>query len=131
MGAGPTASAPRPTATAAPCAQSVGFRTHIAAHCVVGPQLAHTCTASTPCAACTGLYCAPPPNPLLFSSIQSQSTQDAGPASKDLRARVEAQLAARHSAEKVLRCWGGSGTGTSYSDTKAAITSLLQVGMGG
>lgn len=51
--------------------------------------------------------------------------QESGPACRDLRQRCEAQLAARHSAEKVLRCWGGTGTGTALTDTKAAIASLL------
>lgn len=59
--------------------------------------------------------------PAVVTHIDAESS----PAAKDLRHRCESQLAARHSAEKVLRCWGGAGTGISYSDTKAAIRSLL------
>ncbi|GLC39813.1 hypothetical protein PLESTM_000944900 [Pleodorina starrii] len=62
---------------------------------------------------------------VLPPAIVSYVDPESGPASRDLRQRCEAQLAARHSAEKVLRCWGGAGTGTSHTDTKAAISSLL------
>ncbi|KAG2483606.1 hypothetical protein HYH03_017548 [Edaphochlamys debaryana] len=62
---------------------------------------------------------------VLPPAIVAAIDPEAGPESKDLRSRCEAALAGRHSAEKVLRCWGGAGTGTSYADTKAAISSLL------
>ncbi|KAF6262938.1 armadillo-type protein [Scenedesmus sp. NREL 46B-D3] len=41
-----------------------------------------------------------------------------------LRARCELHLAARHSAERMLRCWG-SGAGQSYAETKERIAKLL------
>ncbi|GIL51780.1 hypothetical protein Vafri_7690 [Volvox africanus] len=62
---------------------------------------------------------------VLPPAVVSFVDPEAGSASRDLRHRCEAQLAARHSAEKVLRCWGGAGMGTHHTDTKAAISSLL------
>ncbi|KAF8061907.1 MRF1 [Scenedesmus sp. PABB004] len=41
-----------------------------------------------------------------------------------LRARTEQHLAARHSAERLLRCWG-SGAGQTYGETKERIAKLL------
>ncbi|WIA38524.1 hypothetical protein OEZ86_001845 [Tetradesmus obliquus] len=41
-----------------------------------------------------------------------------------LKARCELHLAARHSAERMLRCWG-SGAGQSYAETKERIAKLL------
>ncbi|EFJ42803.1 hypothetical protein VOLCADRAFT_107054 [Volvox carteri f. nagariensis] len=62
---------------------------------------------------------------VLPPAIVSYVDPESGPACRDLRQRCEAQLAARHNAEKVLRCWGGAGTGTHFTDSKAAISSLL------
>lgn len=42
-----------------------------------------------------------------------------------LKARCELHLAARHSAERLLRCWG-SGAGQSYAETKERIAKLLE-----
>ncbi|KAG2437004.1 hypothetical protein HYH02_011436 [Chlamydomonas schloesseri] len=67
---------------------------------------------------------------VLPPAILSHIDPEADPSSRDLRQRCETQLAARHSAEKVLRCWGGSGAGTSHADTKAAISSLLSEYLG-
>jgi programmed cell death protein 4 len=40
-----------------------------------------------------------------------------------LKARCELHLAARHSAERMLRCWG-SGAGQSYAETKERIAKV-------
>eukprot|EP00878_Enallax_costatus_P006760 GHUV01007086.1.p1 GENE.GHUV01007086.1~~GHUV01007086.1.p1 ORF type:complete len:655 (+),score=257.56 GHUV01007086.1:532-2496(+) len=42
-----------------------------------------------------------------------------------LKARCELHLAARHSAERMLRCWG-SGAGQSHAETKERIAKLLE-----
>lgn len=44
----------------------------------------------------------------------------------ELKRRAEGHLSARHSAEKVLRCWGGQGVGLTYSDTKDSIAKMLE-----
>lgn len=49
---------------------------------------------------------------------------DATPASAALKSKVEALLTGKHSAEKILRCWG-SGAGLTHQDTKASIQLLL------
>ncbi|GFR42909.1 hypothetical protein Agub_g3905 [Astrephomene gubernaculifera] len=59
--------------------------------------------------------------PAIVGAIDPESC----PAARDLRQRCEVLLAGRHSAEKVLRCWGGAGTGTLHPDSQAAISSLL------
>mmetsp|Transcript_36791 Transcript_36791/g.81831 ORF Transcript_36791/g.81831 Transcript_36791/m.81831 type:complete len:712 (-) Transcript_36791:320-2455(-) len=41
-----------------------------------------------------------------------------------LRHKVEAHVTTRHSAEKILRCWG-SGAGLNYQDTKDSIARIL------
>lgn len=43
----------------------------------------------------------------------------------DLKHRIEMQLSARHSAERMQRCWG-TDTKASYQDMKEAITKLLE-----
>ena len=40
--------------------------------------------------------------------------------------KAEAHLKARHSAERILRCWGGSGKG-SFDELKEGIHKMLQV----
>jgi programmed cell death protein 4 len=41
-----------------------------------------------------------------------------------LKARTELHLAARHSAERMLRCWG-AGAGQSYAETKDRIAKVF------
>ncbi len=53
------------------------------------------------------------------------SAADPGARRPPRRPQVDAHLAARHSAERLLRCWGCSAT-TSYSETKAAIGAMLR-----
>lgn len=41
--------------------------------------------------------------------------------------KAEAHLKARHSAERILRCWGGQSKG-SFDELKEGIHKMLQVG---
>ena len=50
---------------------------------------------------------------------------DSTPTSALLKCKVEAFLHNRHSAEKVLRCWG-PGAGVKHRETKEAIQNLLR-----
>ncbi|KAG1680411.1 hypothetical protein FOA52_015502 [Chlamydomonas sp. UWO 241] len=49
---------------------------------------------------------------------------DATPTFALLKSKVEVLLSTKHSAEKILRCWGG-GAGLTHGDTKASISQLL------
>ena len=40
--------------------------------------------------------------------------------------RADVHLKARHSAERILRCWGGQ-LGSSFEDIKATINNLIKV----
>lgn len=50
---------------------------------------------------------------------------DSTPTSALLKSKVEAFLHNRHSAEKMLRCWG-PGAGVKHQETKEAIQNLLK-----
>lgn len=62
--------------------------------------------------------------PICTCIFPAHRIPDAPGAAKSLKHKVEAALSARHSAEKVLRCWG-SGAGLTYQDTKDSISRML------
>ncbi|KXZ45373.1 hypothetical protein GPECTOR_55g279 [Gonium pectorale] len=75
---------------------------------------------------------------VLPPAIVTHIDADADPSLRDLRHRIEVALAGRHSAEKVLRCWGAPASasssssapgsapaGSSLADSRSAVASLL------
>lgn len=53
-----------------------------------------------------------------------------GSLAADLKHKCELHLGAKHSAERLQRCWG-SGAGFKFDETKESIRSMLQVGGAG
>lgn len=63
----------------------------------------------------------PLPPPLSFPLLR---IPDVTPGGALLKSKVEGHLSTRHSAEKILRCWG-PGAGVKHQETKDSIQRIL------
>ncbi|KAG6543294.1 hypothetical protein Mapa_015208 [Marchantia paleacea] len=62
--------------------------------------------------------------PLYLDEIDEELREDT--LGHEIVHSARAVLAARHAGERILRCWGGGGTGLAVEDTKDKITKLLE-----
>ncbi|XP_024376076.1 MA3 DOMAIN-CONTAINING TRANSLATION REGULATORY FACTOR 4 [Physcomitrium patens] len=62
--------------------------------------------------------------PLYLEEISEQLAD--GSLGKEIVRMAQSMLCARHAGERILRCWGGGGTGQALEDAKEKIKSLLE-----
>lgn len=62
--------------------------------------------------------------PLYLEEISEQLAE--GSLGREIVRKAQSVLSARHAGERILRCWGGGGTGEALEDAKEKIKSLLE-----